>query len=61
MLPEDLDSQVGVPVPLDPVTGKPFGFRLDGRTAIVEASPPPGVAASEGGARLEIRIVQKTP
>jgi hypothetical protein len=56
-LPEQLNDQVGVPVPLDPVTGKMFGFRLDGEMAVVEASPPPGITPREGGGRVEIHFV----
>ena len=40
-LPASL-SDVKVPLPVDPITGKPFTFKLDGATAIVQGSPPKG-------------------
>jgi hypothetical protein len=39
-LPESLESISEVPVPLDPVTGKPFGYHLEGSRA--EVSGPSG-------------------
>lgn len=55
-LPERLGQEVGVPLPIDPVTGKPFDYRLDGQTGVIDASPPPGKSLREGGARIEIRL-----
>jgi hypothetical protein len=56
-LPESLDEVTEVPVPLNPATGKPFTYRLDNQTAILE------LPASEGfpghGRRFEIQIAQK--
>ncbi len=40
-LPAQL-ADVPVPVPIDPITGKPFIYRLDGAKAIVRGSPPAG-------------------
>jgi hypothetical protein len=40
-LPKTL-SDVTVPLPLDPVTGKPFSYRSDGRTANLRGTPPRG-------------------
>jgi hypothetical protein len=40
-LPADLAS-AGVPVPDDPLTGKPFGYRRNGSTYEVTAPTPPG-------------------
>jgi hypothetical protein len=34
-------SEVGVPLPLDPFTGKPFRYSLEGETAHVWGTPPP--------------------
>jgi len=34
-LPERLDDVTVVPVPLNPVTGKPFAYRLEAKTAVV--------------------------
>ena len=35
-------ADVGVPLPVDPFTGKPFIFKLEGDTAIVQGTPPKG-------------------
>jgi hypothetical protein len=40
-LPENL-CDCPVPLPVDPFTGKPFLYKLDGNTAHVRGSPPPG-------------------
>ena len=40
-LPEKLDEMTEVPIPDDPVTGKPFVYRLDGATATIELTPLP--------------------
>jgi hypothetical protein len=39
--PEKL-ADVSVPLPDDPFTGKPFRYQLDGATAHLRGSPPPG-------------------
>jgi hypothetical protein len=43
-LPASLEEIEGLPVPLDPMTGRPFLYRLEGRTAILESPPVPGEA-----------------
>jgi hypothetical protein len=40
-LPEKL-SDIAVPLPDDPFTGKPFRYEVDGTTAHLRGSPPPG-------------------
>jgi hypothetical protein len=35
-------TEVSVPLPADPFTGKPFAYRVDGATAHLRGSPPPG-------------------
>src|SRR5439155_21045324 len=40
-LPEKLDD-VGVPLPPDPYTGKPFRYERDGPTAHLRGTPPKG-------------------
>ncbi len=40
-LPAKLDD-VKLPLPVDPVTGKPFPYQLDGGTATVRGTPPAG-------------------
>ena len=41
-LPARLDDITVVPIPTDPVTSKPFGYRTAGDTAMLSAPPPPG-------------------
>jgi len=41
-LPDKL-SDAGVPLPADPFTGKPFDYKVDGTTAHLRGSPPPGM------------------
>jgi hypothetical protein len=36
-LPATLDEIKEVPIPLNPVTGKPFGYHLEGQTAVLDA------------------------
>lgn len=52
-LPERLDD-VGVPVPIDPITGKPFEYRLDGDAAHVTGPSLPGRPC-----RYEIRLASE--
>jgi hypothetical protein len=40
-LPQNL-SDIAVPLPVDPFTGKPFRYETDGTTAHLRGSPPPG-------------------
>lgn len=40
-LPRQLED-AGVPIPVDPITGKPFPYEVMGRTAIVRGTPPTG-------------------
>ena len=41
-LPAGLDSITEVPIPANPLTGKPFGYKVDGNTATLEAAAPEG-------------------
>jgi hypothetical protein len=41
-LPVEL-AEVKLPLPVDPVTGKPFVYKLEGGTATVRGTPPPGM------------------
>ncbi|MDB5293531.1 MAG: hypothetical protein JWL69_4772 [Phycisphaerales bacterium] len=41
--PDTLDQIKDLPIPLDPVTGKPFGYERAGQTAVLTAPPPPGL------------------
>lgn len=40
-LPDSL-ADVGVPLPVDPVTGRSFPYRVAGRKGILRGSPPRG-------------------
>ena len=40
-MPAQLDA-VKLPLPADPVTGKPFGYELKGATAVIRGTPPAG-------------------
>lgn len=52
-LPDRLDD-LGVPIPIDPITGGPFEYRLDGKVAHVEGPPLPGRPC-----RYEIRLTSE--
>ncbi len=53
-LPATLADVAIVPVPIDPVTGKPFEYRVEGDTAILTA-PPGGPTAPGIDHRISIR------
>ena len=44
-LPTTLDAITEVPIPLDPMTGKAFTYRVSGERATLYAPPPPGEKA----------------
>jgi hypothetical protein len=46
-LPEKL-SDISVPLPVDPFTGKPFRYELKGTTARVRGTPPKGMETEPG-------------
>jgi hypothetical protein len=52
-LPASLDQVKVVPVPLDPATGKPFEYSLDGRTVTI-ASRLPGEQLHLSGIRYKL-------
>ena len=41
-LPNSLEAITDAPVPLDPVTGKPFLYQVNGDSATLSAPAPPG-------------------
>jgi hypothetical protein len=61
-LPETLDDLRDVPVPLDPMTGKAFGYIRHGPERVtLDAPPPPGEQAWENNAlRYEITLAPLT-
>jgi hypothetical protein len=54
-LPEKLED-VGVPLPADPFTGKPFLYKLEGATAHVRGTPPEGETQAAYNIHYEITI-----
>ena len=40
-LPEKLSDVTEVPIPINPLTGKAFGYKLDGKTAVLDTAGPP--------------------
>ncbi len=55
-LPSRLADVQALPIPDDPVTGKPFQYSLAEDLAVLEGPPPPGRSAQDGGVRYEIRL-----
>jgi hypothetical protein len=51
-LPEQLDD-LTVPIPVDPFTGRPFDYQLDGRTAVLQGPPAPGLLF-----RVEVKVAR---
>jgi hypothetical protein len=57
-LPARLE-QVKVPLPLDPVTGKGFVYRLEGNTATVRGTPPRGMEKNAAhNVRFEVSVAK---
>lgn len=54
-LPPQLGDIKSVPIPDDPMTGKPFAYELHDGVAVITSPPPPGRPASDG-MRWEIRL-----
>lgn len=53
-LPQGLEDIQEVPVPMNPATGKPFFYRLEGQTAILELPSSDGIPGSQR--RFEIQL-----
>ena len=51
-LPENLDD-ASVPIPIDPVTGRPFVYRVQDGAAVIEGPPLPGIVL-----RVEVKIAR---
>ena len=55
-LPAQL-AEVKLPLPVDPITGKPFVYKLDGATATLQGTPPKGLEkVSTYNVRYEVTI-----
>jgi hypothetical protein len=60
-LPQTL-AEISVPLPDDPVTGKPFQYKLDGPTAHLRGTPPKGQEKNPGfNVHYEITVAAKDP
>jgi hypothetical protein len=57
-LPEALDNIKEVPLPVDPVSGKPFGYKLGDGKATLDAPPPAGETWLSLGTRCEVTIAK---
>jgi hypothetical protein len=55
-LPPTLDAITEVPIPIDPVTGKAFTYRVAGERATLYAPPPPGEQAIPQGNMLNYEL-----
>ncbi len=52
-------ADVPVPLPVDPFTGRPFGYTLEAGTATVRGTPPAGMEKNAGfNVRYEIKIAK---
>ena len=49
-------AEVELPLPPDPMTDKPFAYRIDGATAILDAPAPKGADASAHAFRVELTL-----
>ncbi len=56
-LPADLGDITDIALPHDPVTQKPFAYRLEGNQAVLETSPPEGGGPREA-TRFEITVAR---
>jgi hypothetical protein len=58
-LPASLEDIEEVPVPLDPVMGRLFDYKLDGATATLEGKAPAGQSLETGAFRYIITVAKK--
>jgi len=58
-LPAKLEEVNDLPLPLDPVTGRSFEYRLDGQTATLEGKAPSGHPAETAAFRYVITVAEK--
>jgi hypothetical protein len=57
-LPEKLGDVTQVPVPDDPISGRPFAYRKSGETAVLDSPAPPGKSQKQYGMRFEIKMAK---
>jgi hypothetical protein len=58
-LPNSLGAITDAPVPLDPVTGKPFLYQVNGNSATLSGPAPPGIRSSAEQKRTAVRYELK--
>ena len=56
-LPGRLGDITQVPIPIDPITGTNFKYKVTGDTAVIDTSAPKGMPADKG-TRYQIRITK---
>jgi hypothetical protein len=57
--PAKLDDVTAVPIPLDPATGKPFDYRVEGDTFTLSADPPENEKPSAANAIRYVITLKK--
>jgi hypothetical protein len=58
-LPARLEDMTDTPAPTDPITGKPFAYRVEGADrATIEGAPPPSDVTPRGGLRIELTLAR---
>jgi len=57
-LPTSLEAIADAPVPLDPATGKPFLYQVNGDSATLSAPMPPGFNYPPYAIRYELKLAQ---
>jgi hypothetical protein len=57
-LPTSLEAITDAPLPLDPATGKPFLYQVNGDSAVLSAPPPPGFNHPAYAIRYELKLPQ---
>jgi hypothetical protein len=57
-LPAALDDITEVPIPLDPLTGEPFSWKVSGETALLEAPPLPAWAIPPDSTAARVSVVR---
>jgi hypothetical protein len=59
-LPARLDQITAVPIPLDPMNGKPFTYRVEGDKAVLTGPPPAGETANLSNS-IRYELTLRTP
>ncbi len=57
-LPSQLSDITVVPLPIDPMSGKPFDYLLKGDTAVIDATAPQGTSKKSYQKTIEIQLIK---